>query len=104
MTSVEDNLNVPERRPTWNMNMGWGWTGGCWSGSECGWRVVLDEEVSEWADVFLRVPQGSVLGLTLFLIFITNIDTAVEVTSSVLFADNTKVGRVVESGEQRVEH
>ena len=68
-------------------------------------RVVLNGEASEWADVLSGVPQGSVLGPTLFLIFINDIDKAVEVTSSVLlkFADDTKVGRVVESEEQREE-
>ena len=68
-------------------------------------RVVLNGEASEWTDVLSGVPQGSVLGPTLFLIFINDIDKAVEVTSSVLlkFADDTKVGRVVESEVQRQE-
>ena len=68
-------------------------------------RVVLNGEASEWADVLSGVPQGSVLGPTLFLIFINDIDRAVEVTSSVLlkFADDTKVGRVVENEGQREE-
>ena len=51
------------------------------------------------ADVLSGVTKGSVLGPTLFLIFINNIDRALDVTSSVLlkFADDTKVARVVES-------
>jgi hypothetical protein len=45
------------------------------------------------------------LGPTLFLIFINDIDRAVEVTISFLlkFADDTKVARVVKSVEQRDE-
>ena len=68
-------------------------------------RVVLNGEASEWTEVLSGVPQGSVLGPTLFLIFINDIDRAVEVTSSVLlkFADDTKVGRVVENEMQRAE-
>jgi hypothetical protein len=53
--------------------------------------------------VLSGVPQRSVLGPTLFLIFINGINRAVEVTSSVLlkFGDDTKVARVVENEEQR---
>ena len=67
--------------------------------------MVLNGEASEWADVHSGVPQGSVLGPTLFLIFINDIDRAVDVTSSVLlkFADDTKVARVVENEGQREE-
>ena len=51
------------------------------------------------------MPQGSVLGPTLFLVFIIEIDRAVAVTSSVLlkFTNDTKVGRVVENEVLREE-
>jgi hypothetical protein len=68
-------------------------------------RVVLNGEASAWTDVLSGVPQGSVLGPTLFLMFINDIDKAVDVTSSIIlkFADDTKVGRVVDTDEQREE-
>ena len=66
-------------------------------------RVVLNGCFSAWADVLSGVPQGSVLGPTLFIMFINDIDLAMDVTGAFLykFADDTKAGMVVESEEQR---
>ena len=66
-------------------------------------RVVLNGKESGWGKVISGVPQGSVLGPTLFIIFINDIDVAVEVTGALIkkFADDTKCYMVVESEEDR---
>ena len=59
-------------------------------------RDVVDGEVSNWKSVLNGVPQGSVLGPLLFLIYINDLDD--NITSNVLkFADDTKVFRKVNS-------
>jgi hypothetical protein len=61
-------------------------------------RVVVRGKVSKWADVTSGVPQGSVLGPTLFLVFINDIDK--EIAGSLLkFADDTKLIYKVPSPE-----
>ena len=63
-------------------------------------RVVVDGEVSNWKSVLSGVPQGSVLGPILFLIYINDLDD--DITSEVLkFADDTKVFRKIKSDADR---
>ena len=55
---------------------------------------VVDGEVSNRKSVLSGVPQGSVLGPILFLIYINNLDD--NITNNVLkFADDSKVIRMV---------
>ena len=55
-------------------------------------RVVVDGEVSSWKSVLSGVPQGSVLGPILFLVYINDLEEGV--TGNILkFADVTKLVR-----------
>ncbi|KAI8520112.1 hypothetical protein Bbelb_033690 [Branchiostoma belcheri] len=64
-------------------------------------RVVLNGEYSSWAEVRSGIPQGSVLGPVLFVIFINDLP---EIVSSGIniFADDSKVYRNVNTVEDRV--
>ena len=59
-------------------------------------RVVLDNIASEVLDVHSGVPQGSILGPLLFILFINDIYSQLDpVTRINLYADNTKLWRPI---------
>ena len=58
-------------------------------------RVIVDGEASESAEVKSGVPQGTVLGPILFLIFINDISEAIEFSDFQLFADDSKISKEI---------
>jgi hypothetical protein len=62
-------------------------------------RVVINGAYSDWTEVTSGVPQGSVLGPTLFLCYINDIDKCVTNYIS-KFADDTKIMSPSESHEK----
>ena len=57
-------------------------------------RVLLNGPVSGWSDVKAGVPQGSILGLLLFLIYINDLSEGLS-SNAKLFADDTSLFSVM---------
>ncbi len=64
-------------------------------------RVVINGCPSTWQAVSSGVPQGSILGPILFNIFINDLDEEVAATIVLKFADDTKIGQVIETVQDR---
>ena len=58
-------------------------------------RVVLNGQHSFWSDVLAGVPQGSILGPLLFLIYINNFSDGPQCNPD-LFADDTSLFATVQ--------
>ena len=56
-------------------------------------RVTIDGKCSEWLEMGAGVPQGSILGPILFLVYINDI-TEVVASDIRIFADDTFIFRV----------
>ena len=63
-------------------------------------RVVLNGVESEWCDVYSGVPQESVLGSALFIIYINDFDNSI-LSNLSKFADDAKLYRSVTSDYER---
>ena len=57
-------------------------------------RVIINGTASDWTSVLSGIPQGSVLGPTLFVCFINDLPTTVSSTIQI-FADDTKIYRTL---------
>ena len=57
-------------------------------------RVLLNGQVSGWSDVKTAVPQGSILGPLLFLIYINDLSEGLS-SNAKLFADDTSLFSVI---------
>lgn len=65
-------------------------------------RVVVNSSLSSWLEVLSGIPQGSVLGPILFVLFINDLPDMVRSTAHI-FADDTKVYRSVLTEQDCVE-
>jgi hypothetical protein len=63
-------------------------------------RVVLNGKSSAWHEVTSGIPQGSVLGPLLFVLYINDLPACVK-SECLLFADDTKIFRSILSDEDR---
>ena len=59
-------------------------------------RVIVNGTPSSWHDVISGMPQGSVLGPALFVIYINTLIEVVRYSNMFLFADDNKLFKIVQ--------
>ena len=59
--------------------------------------VMVDGTCSSFADVLSGVPQGTVLGPILFLIYVIDLESVLQHGTSLSFADDTKISAAIRS-------
>ena len=64
-------------------------------------RVTLHDQVSDWTETMSSVPQGSVLGPILFLIYINDLCDVIKDCNLSMFADDTKIFKVVKNEQDK---
>ena len=64
----------------------------CWKTTQ---RVVVNGTCSTWSEVGSGVPQGSILGPILFLLFINDMPNTVSSARIAMFADDSKCYKII---------
>ena len=62
-------------------------------------RVLLNGQNSPWAPVLAGVPQGSILGPLLFLIYINDLPNGLKANAK-LFADDTSLFTIIKDKQE----
>ena len=62
-------------------------------------QVTVLGKTSQSIPVLLRIPQGSILGLLLFLVYVNDIPQITTLSSVAMFADDTKCYRAIRTTE-----
>ena len=60
-------------------------------------RVVLNGSESHWILASSGVPQGSILGSSLFIMYVDDVTSCLQKSESLLFADDFKIFKIIKS-------